>query len=203
MAKTKREILKENLLNAAESRIKQHGLAALRARDVTKDAGCALGSLYNAYEDLDLLILAVNSRTLACLHEALQNASASQAAPDEKLLALALAYLEFGTENPNLWAALFDHRMPTGVHVPDWHLEEHALLIAQVIDPLAQLSPALDEATLALRARTVFSAVHGIVKLSLEGRFVALDPNAVRSELSEFVLQFLRGYRETQEELGT
>ncbi len=195
MAKNKRETLKENLLNAAEKRIKAHGLAALRARDVTKDAGCALGSLYNAYEDLDLLILAVNSRTLARLHTSLQDASASKEAPEEKLLALALAYLEFGTENPNLWAALFDHRMPPDVPVPEWHLEEHAGLIAEVMHPLSQLSPGLDDATLGLRARTVFSAVHGIVKLSLEGRFVALDTDAVRTELSGFVQQFLRGYQ--------
>lgn len=195
MAKTKREILKENLLNAAEERIRTQGLAALRARDVTKDAGCALGSLYNAYEDLDLLVLAVNSRTLARLHSSLQQASASTEVPEERVLALALAYLEFGTANPNLWAALFDHHMPPDVSVPDWHLDEHALLIAEVVKPLSRITPELDDQALALRARTVFSAVHGIVKLSLEGRFVALDPEALRFELSEFVRQYLRGLR--------
>ncbi|WP_282152756.1 TetR/AcrR family transcriptional regulator [Ruegeria atlantica] len=195
MAESKREILKKKILDAAEKRIESQGLAALRARDITKDAGCALGSLYNAFEDLDLLILAVNSRTLARLHVSLQNAPASQETPKEKLLALALAYLDFGTENPNLWAALFDHRMQPGVPVPQWHLEEHAVLIAEIIAPLSQLNPQLDDDTLASRARTVFSAVHGIVKLSLEGRFVALDPDAVQAELSEFMSQYLQGYQ--------
>ncbi|MCG7522427.1 TetR/AcrR family transcriptional regulator [Ruegeria sp. Ofav3-42] len=198
MAKSKKEILKEKILIAAKKRIETQGLAALRARDVTKDAGCALGSLYNAFEDLDLLILAVNSRTLARLHTSLQTASALQTAPQDKLLALALAYLDFGTANPNLWAALFDHRMQPGVPVPQWHLEEHTVLIAEIIGPLSQLSPNLDEDTLALRARTVFSAVHGIIKLSLEGRFVALEPDLVRAELTEFVSQYLRGYQSGQ-----
>lgn len=195
MAKNKKEILKEKILNAAESRMKAQGLTALRARDVTKDAGCALGSLYNAYEDLDLLILAVNSRTLARLYASLKDASIAQFAPRDKLLALALAYLDFATANPNLWAALFDHRMQPDTAVPQWHLEEHALLIAEVIGPLSQLSPKLDGDALAARARTVFSAVHGIVKLSLEGRFVALDPDLIRTELSEFVSQYLQGYQ--------
>ena len=195
MDKNKREILKENILNAAEKRMETQGLVALRARDVTKDAGCALGSLYNAFEDLDLLILAVNSRTIARLHASLKAASATQEDPKDKLLALALAYLDFGTENPNLWAALFDHRMQPGVSVPQWHLEEHVALIAEIIGPLSELSPDLDDDTLASRARTVFSAVHGIVKLSLEGRFVALDPDEVRVELSEFVSQYLWGYQ--------
>lgn len=198
MTNSKREILKKKILNAAEKRIEAQGLAALRARDVTKDAGCALGSLYNAFEDLDLLVLAVNSRTLARLHTSLQTARATQETPKAKLLALALAYLDFGTENPNLWAALFDHQMPPGVPVPEWHLEEHAALIALIIGPLSQLNPNLDDDTLASRARTVFSAVHGIVKLSLEGRFVALDPESVRAELSAFVSQYLQAYQSGQ-----
>ncbi|MDA7965438.1 TetR-like C-terminal domain-containing protein [Ruegeria sp.] len=193
MAKTKREILKENLLNAAESRIESDGLAALRARDVTKDAGCALGSLYNAYEDLDLLILAVNARTLGRLHATLQEAAAARQKPEDKLLALAMSYLDFAADNLTLWAALFDHRMPSNVPVPQWHLDNHTQLIGEIIGPLAQLYPDLDEATLTLRARTVFAATQGIVRLSLEGRFVALDPDSVRAELSAFLRQYLNG----------
>ncbi|TIW14977.1 MAG: hypothetical protein E5V70_05110 [Mesorhizobium sp.] len=39
----------------------------MRARDITADAGCALGALYTAFADLDKLILHVNSATLARL----------------------------------------------------------------------------------------------------------------------------------------
>jgi len=198
VATSKREILKKKILIAAEKRIEMQGLAALRARDVTKDAGCALGSLYSAFDDLDLLVLAVNSRTIARLHLSLKAASASQEGPKDKLLSLALAYLDFGTGNPNLWAALFDHRMQTGVPVPQWHLEEHVALVAEIVRPLSELCPDLDDHTLASQARTVFSAVHGIVKLSLEGRFVALDPDEVQVELSKFVSQYLQGFQSGQ-----
>ncbi|MDP1576936.1 MAG: hypothetical protein Q8L76_09260 [Cypionkella sp.] len=43
-----------------------------KARNVTADAGCALGAMYTAFEDLDWLILQVNARILARLGAALR-----------------------------------------------------------------------------------------------------------------------------------
>ena len=62
-----RDDLRKRLVDAAEARIASQGLAALKAREVTADAGCALGALYTAFDDLDRLILQVNSRTLVRL----------------------------------------------------------------------------------------------------------------------------------------
>jgi AcrR family transcriptional regulator len=191
----KSEKLRRILLNTAETRIKADGLSALRVRDVAKDSGYALGSLYNAFKDLDLLVIAVNSRTLKRLRIDLQDAVASTPDASSQMNALATAYLTFAVENSNLWAALFDHRMSEGSPVPDWHLEEHEHLIEEVMKPLASLIPNLSMPDLALRARTIFSAVHGIIKLSLEGRFVALDPEALRGELLEFLECYLRGMK--------
>ena len=193
MTGSKREALKQRILDAAEARIRDHGLKMLRARDVTNDAGCALGSLYNAFEDLDLLVLGVNSRTLDRLEAALRAASEGAEGPEAQLRALAHAYRGFASENPHLWAALFDHRMPEGVPVPDWHIEEHRPLIAMVMAPLGALVPDLTGDMLAIRARTLFSAVHGIVKLALEDRFVALPPDLLAAELDTFLAAQLRG----------
>ena len=56
----KREVkkaeLRERLIQAARSRIRENGLSGLRARDITADAGCALGALYTAFEDIDTLV---------------------------------------------------------------------------------------------------------------------------------------------------
>lgn len=190
----KRAELRKRLIDAAEARIRDGGLAGLKARDVTKDAGCALGSLYNVFADLDLLILAVNSRTLARLGAALREARGAET-PERQLQNLALNYLAFALENRGLWGALFDHRMADGAEVPDWHIDEHRLLIAEVVGPLMMLDPSLGDEAAGLRARTLFSAVHGIVRLALEDRFVALTPEALRSELNDFLATWARGVR--------
>ena len=190
----KRENLKKRLLDAAEARIAKQGLTGLRARDVTADAGCALGGLYTAYEDLDMLILTVSSRTLGRLGAALEVAAAGQSTPEARLEALALAYMDFAMQNRNLWFALFDHNMVSR-EIPDWHYAEHEVLIRYIMGPLHQLQPRMTPDGLALRARTLFSAVHGIVRLSLEDRFAAAKPHELATEISTFVQQMVAGMK--------
>jgi AcrR family transcriptional regulator len=187
-----RDELRRRLVDAAEARIAREGLSGLRARDVTKDAGCALGGLYTVFEDLDMLILAVSSRTLGRLQTALDQAAAAVEAPQAQLQALALAYLRFAVDNQALWFALFRHDLG-GHPVPDWHHAEHARLLALIVRPLSRLQTGLDDAGLALRARTLFSAVHGVVSLSLEGRFAAAQAGDLAPELSAFVRQAVAG----------
>lgn len=193
----RREDLRGRLVEAAQARIQSSGLAGLRARDVTADAGCALGALYTAFADLDELILHVNSITLAELGVALQQEAAGAAAPKAKLMALAKAYLSFARDNRTAWQALFEHRMAPGVPVPEWHLAEHAVLIQHLVEPLATLLPALDRPELLARARTLFSAVHGIVTISLEDRFIGLAPSDLESELLNFVDTLVAGIEST------
>lgn len=187
-----RDGLKLRLIDAAEARIAAQGLEGLKARDVTADAGCALGGLYTAFEDLDRLILQVNSRTLARLGAALQLAAIGQG-PKETLAALAQGYVQFAVQNFRLWSALFTHRLPEGVEAPDWHRAEHAVLIAQIIAPLSQLRPDLAGDALQQRARTVFAAVHGVVMLALTARFVATPAEVLPGEVAALVDAMTRG----------
>ncbi len=188
-----RRDLTERLLVAATARIKRDGLQGLRARDVTADAKCGLGTIYKCYTDLDDLIIHVNSITIKQLEQVLADAGSARDDPTTRLTALALAYFTFARENQNSWAALFEHRMPPGSSSPEWHLSEHRALFRHVMMPLAELDPSMDEQALALRARSVFSAVHGIVALSLEGRFVGVDAAAVEAELTTIVRALVDG----------
>jgi AcrR family transcriptional regulator len=191
----KRDDLKLRLINAAEARVKKSGLAALRARDLAEDAGCALGAIYNAFEDMDDLILRVNARTLARLGQMASSTGASE--PRARLKELALAYATFASENTNLWAAIFEHRMAGDRPTPEWYLQENAVLIEQIVKPLAKLRPSLAQRELLVRARTLFSAVHGIVTISIENRFVGIPPADLKAELERFVDVLVTGIEGT------
>lgn len=183
----KREDLKARLIEAARNRIIENGLANLRARDVTQDAGCALGGLYTAFRDLDELVLHVNSSTLGMLEQNLVAELAGESDPAKQLRILAHGYLEFALANRNLWAALFDHKLPEGTDAPDWHLAKHMFLIQFIARPLAMLNPDMAEDDRRVRALTLFSAVHGIISISLEARFVGIPSDRLERELDEFV----------------
>lgn len=189
----KRENLKARLIDAARQRIVDNGLASLRARDVTQDAGCALGGLYTAFRDLDDLVVHVNASTLGMLEGDLVEELAGDPDPARQLAILAQGYLRFALRNRNLWSTLFEHKLPEGVEAPAWHLDKHMFLIQFIARPLATLNPGLAEEDLRIRALTLFSAVHGIISISLEGRFVGLPRGRLESELDDFVALLAAG----------
>lgn len=186
--------LRARLIEAAEAEIAEKGLLGLKARDVTQRAGCALGAIYNAVADLDELVMRVNSRTLERLGIALAPASDS-GSPEAITLALADAYAVFALENRRLWSALFEHRLPEGVQMPDWHRQEHEVLIARIVTPLRQLRPDLPDADIRLRVRTLFGAVHGVVHLALQGRLVGVPETLLRQEVAALVGALVLGAR--------
>lgn len=189
----KREDLKARLIEAARNRIVEGGLANLRARDVTQDAGCALGALYTAFRDLDELVLHVNSETLGMLEAQLVAALQGEPDPGKQLRILAQSYRVFALDNRNLWASLFDHKLPEGIEPPDWHLDKHMFLIQFIARPLAALNPHLTGDDLRIRALTLFSSVHGIISISLEARFVGIPQGRLEGELDDFLSQLAAG----------
>lgn len=182
-----RQELTLRILKAAEKRIKNHGLEALRARDITNDAGCGLGTIYKCFSDLDDVIIHVNSLTLARLKKHLNAAVKDISTPLEVLKALAIAYLDFAERNHQLWTALFKHVLPEGQPIPEWHRLENEDLLMRIERPVSALEPELDQDALAARSRTYFAAIHGIVTIALEDRFIGLDKTVLRSEITHLV----------------
>jgi AcrR family transcriptional regulator len=189
------ESVRARLVAAAESTVAQRGLAALKARDLATQAGCALGAIYTAFADMDALILAVNARTQAALDAELAAATAphARASPATLLCALADAYLDYAAANRGLWDALFAHRMAVGHTAPDWFWDQQAALFARVERPVAELCPGLPDDELRLAARSVFSAVHGVVSLGLDQRVASIDMRGLRKELHRIVRALTAG----------
>jgi AcrR family transcriptional regulator len=191
----KREALKAKLILAARSRIELSGLASLRARDITEDAGCALGALYNVFDDLDGLILEVNAQTLALLDSDVEDATSGTGDAGQRLRLLGQRYLAFAKKHEKLWRALFELRLADGRPLPDWIITNQVKLLSHIAKPLAQLQPELSEPELMIRTRTMFAAVHGIVSLSLDQRFVSLATETLGEEIDRFVGLLLKGIK--------
>lgn len=186
--KPKKQLQLNALLEAAEKRVREGGPQALKARELATDIGIALGGLYNLVEDMDMLWLMVADRTMKRLHDALQAASDAKPVTDQasaiaRLEAIAYAYLDFARSDYNLWRGLFDIQV-TRQDVPEWNITTQLALFDFIHTPLLVLMPDQDEPTRQLRARTLFSATHGIVVLGLEERLIAVPERALKSQLS-------------------
>jgi len=182
------------LILAAERSINAGGLAGLKSRELAREIGCANGAVYNLVADMDELILRVGSRTLARLDAALTDAESSgPASPMETLVRIAVAYCDFAADNTGLWRALFEHRMAPDKPVPEWAIDEQMALFRHIYRPLAVLFPKRTANALGVTARSLFSAVHGMVTLGLEQKLIAVPIVALRAEIALIVRAMVRG----------
>ena len=193
----RRQNVKEALVNAAERAITAEGLRGLKARALADEAGCAVGAIYNVFGDLDDIVLAVNLRTLASLEQAITaQAGAANDDPVERLVAMALAYLDYAAANKMRWRTLFQHHMPPHRTVPDWYMEELRRMFGYVEEPLRALQPKASIEDRALFARTLFSAVHGIAALGMEEKLEYIPLSVVRDQMKLMVEVIGRGLSE-------
>jgi AcrR family transcriptional regulator len=193
------ENLKDLLVDAAERQIARGGLLSLRARGLAEQAGCAVGAIYNVVADIDELVFAVNERTLAELEQHLEAAVAIAGDParievaTDRLTAMAGAYLDFAVENRMLWRAMFEHQVGEGRGIPDSYRQAQTRLFGYVEAPLGVLLPRATPARRAALARSLFSAVHGMVSLGLDEKLGALAPSDLREQVAFVTAALARG----------
>lgn len=182
----RRTQLRARLIDVAQETIAAQGLAGLKARDLAAAAGCAIGAIYTAFDDLDELILRVNARTLARLETALDRAL-GDAEAEQALQVMARTYLNFARAEEPSWRALFEHRLPRGVNPPQWYVDARNRLFNRLDEPLSQLLPGAGLLARAAFARTLFSAVHGVVALGLEEKIADTPPKLLDDQLEMLV----------------
>jgi AcrR family transcriptional regulator len=190
----RRAKFREELILAAERSLSAGGLAGLKTRELAREIGVANGAVYNLVEDMDELILRVGSRTLGRLDASLSAAEAQgTTSARDTLVRIAVAYCDFAAANLELWRALFEHRMTPGKPVPEWAVDEQMNLFRHIYRPLAALFPKRSGAELGVTARSLFSAVHGMVLLGLEQKLIAVPVIELRKEIAVIVGAMIDG----------
>jgi hypothetical protein len=103
-----------------------------------------------------------------------------------------IPFLQYAQEEGRRWRALFDDRMPHRP-LPEWYAAERDRLFLRLEKPLAALLRNQEPEKLRAAARTLFSAVHGIVLLGLEEKLASTADGALETELDEFIATIERG----------
>lgn len=183
LQQAKSEETRRKVLEAACEAIESGGLAAVNIRNIAKEAGYSIGSVYKHFKDVDELIIAVNTLTFSKMKDRMAEAFDAEDDPLNRLQALARTYYRFSRENTKLWLTLFGHRLPEDYPTPEEHVQANVDLLSFVGQALQGLHPELEGEELTVRVKTCFAAVHGIVALSYERRFVSLSDEVLEREL--------------------
>ena len=187
----RRTELRQRLIDIAEARIAEDGMAAIKARDLAKRADCAVGAIYNVFGDLNDIIIAVNGRTFQRIGAAVAKSLEGREGdtPTDRLIAMSLAYLDFAAANPKTWRTLFDIRMSTEMAVPDWYMSELGRLFGYIAGPVSECFPDMSDDEVNLMTRALFSSVHGIVLLGLENRISGVPGDELERMIALVLVQ--------------
>jgi AcrR family transcriptional regulator len=185
-----RDRLKSNIVRVAREILVSDGLEGLQARRVARGADCSVGTIYNLFGNLDMVIITANADTLDELHGELLRSKDGMSTMDAQLNAMASMYLSFAAERTTEWRAIFEHRLTTKTTVPDWYLLKQSELFAVVEGILEQAIAAPNRRLEA--ARALFSAVHGVIALALDEKLGIFDRNATERQV-KFIVQSISG----------
>jgi AcrR family transcriptional regulator len=184
--------LRELIIQAGTEIVEHDGLEGLSAREIAKRIGYSPGTLYNVFENLDDLLLTIESRLLDQLAERIASQDRS-GTPQQRLQGLMHAYCAFSQEKPKLWNLLIEHRMPVGHEVPDWYRSKVENLLKPIEEALAPLVNDPDPARHKRAARALWAGVHGMTSLSTANKLSHVTAHSCTTLVDELVSNYLAG----------
>ena len=188
-----KEEIREMSLSAAESIVAGQGFAGLSARKIAKQIGYTVGTLYTVFDNLDDLILHVNSRTLDALYNNMRLAVNDCNEPQQCVLAMGRAYVDFATLNPQRWSMVFEHRLPEDVPVPDWFVNKVNKMFQLVQLQLTPMLGGQTQSSIDLISKTIWCGVHGICALAVTDKLEISDAESIHELTDSLIKNYITG----------
>lgn len=169
----KEMITEEMLLYAAFSLAREEGIRNVTARKLAKKTGCSTQPIFRIYKNMEELEDAVFKHTAEYFGDYCGNCPKGNETP---FVDLAIAYISFARQEPNLFRMLFVEALPEGNNVYDLVNGGEKGLIRAQINKVQGLS--------ANQAGALFSRIwvfiHGMACMALTGDFDLTREESVR-----------------------
>lgn len=171
--------LRDALVRAGRTILEKDGLAALSLRRAARSAGVSPAAPYHHFPDKQALLDAIATQGFGALTSAMETRMAEETDPNARLDASGVGYVAFAVENPALFQLMFGAReLELSRNAALMKAGERAYAVLQAA--VAATSP--DGAASPLVCLRLWSLVHGIAKLLLEGGVRPADYGFTSSE---------------------
>jgi AcrR family transcriptional regulator len=176
--------IRERATPVAERIVLKEGIGALSARGLAKEIDVSVGSLYNAFGDLDAVVGAVIAKSAVMLSETLRSASQTSSLDKQKrVIAIGEAYLDFALAEPTRWWLLFEYRSNVA---PDVKVQEFQIGLLEMLIAAGDGDPKRDSHRQFFLL--LWASVHGLVSLACRPTIVAIEPEVARTYLGDMVV---------------
>lgn len=188
------EELRSLVIDAASMIIAERGFEGLSAREIARRIDYSPGTLYNVFENLNDLVLAVEGRVLDQLIAALEDIP-DTACPRERVRLVARRYVQFAQDNQKLWELLSAHRLPVNHGVPRWYSEKLEQIVSRLKWAASSLaaSDGQEDPEQERLARALWVAIHGMTGLAMEAKAAAIAGDGFDTMFDDFVGTYVDG----------
>mgnify|MGYP001817138401 FL=1 len=185
--------IRDRATTVAERIVLEKGGDALNARGLAQELGISVGSLYNAFGDLDGVVRAVNARCADRLAQTLRSALAKAPdSPRSRVIAIGEAYFNFANAEPRRWYMLFERDSDLQLDLKTTELQEgllNMLIHAGDGDPSNEQHRQF--------FLLLWASVHGLVSLACRPSIVMIQPQVARSYMHDLIGAAFRNFPET------
>lgn len=173
--------LRELILNEACAHMAEAGYTGYSTREVARRIGYSLGTIINVMGGNDLLIMEINTRTFGLWTEELEKALSDN--PEDRIKALVHAYFDFAAKNRNLWSAIYEHKIPAVMKIPEDQTQLRGRLTSIVVKEVEKALPPdrFDDTELRNYTISLIQIVHGHCSWLISGSADLMGLKDVRS----------------------
>lgn len=183
-----REELTQLAIDSGRKLVQAEGPDALTARKVAQAMGYTAGTLYNIFENIEGLIVAINATTLESMAERMDPILKEDNGAEFRIQQFCLAYLDFQADEPALWNLLFATPIKSEAHSEDYHTAVHKVF-DPVIDTMLPISRSLKAAR--QDVKIIWSTLHGICLLQQSNKLDVDEADPAEELVERFLNQFL------------
>ena len=164
--------LKNALIQAGVKILAREGVSGLSLRKVAKQAGVSHAAPYSHFADKQALIAAISTEGFKQLHVRIEEIiSVNKNNPAALLVETAWAYMQFALNEPDRFKLMFSSVLEKEKEYPDYvqYSQQNFSQIVEIVK-ICQAEKILRTDSPELTTVSVWSAVHGLIMLILEGQ---------------------------------
>lgn len=120
VATQKKRSLRDDLLKAAEKRIRDGGVTGLSLRKLAQDTGVTTMATYHHFKNKEALLVQIAVRGFGELSTAMQSASDSAESPQQAVRGIMREYFHFALQNPEIYHLMFGREIQGKPTIPDF-----------------------------------------------------------------------------------
>jgi AcrR family transcriptional regulator len=174
------DAVREQILSRAFEILIKNGFENLSMAKIGSKMKMTAANLYNYYANKDELLIAIHKKAYAMLYKKIHSAVSKAGNPLERYKNMIYAFVEFGTNNVNLYDVMFNR--PVRQHSDYIGTPQEALsfdefrsslkvlfLAVKVTREYRETRPNLNKVETKLLTIQIISAIHGIISLHNSG----------------------------------